>query len=124
MTEFHRLFQKGDEVIITLKGRVDAVSDDANDEQPYSVEITTFSEESLGDFWFAEEDIVGTPGYVAEVPIMPGERVYLKGYKGRIGEVIALRKGHATVDWEPDDPEAFATSTHPISLLLRPEPKS
>lgn len=124
MTEMHRLFQPGDEVLVTLVGVVTDVTTDPGDDEPYEVELKRRDGSGIDTAWLREEDIVGTPEYVAEAPIVPGDKVYLKGYKGRIGEVIALRKGHATIDWEPDDPEAFATSTHPIPLLLRPEPKS
>jgi hypothetical protein len=102
-------YKAGDEFFVKMK---------VTDTDPSDSEDTYLLEGPDGKFeqWVSEEFLDSTNE--GEEAIGPGCWVRPRSGSG-VGKVIAIRKGMAWVDWNPNADDDTAVTSRPIGLLIR-----
>lgn len=118
-----RHFQAGDKVVRNVVGTVLSGPDDDGE---YSVKWVYGPghehEGALDDeAYYPAEDLISMQEE-SEFPLIPKDYVRHKK-QDNVGQVIAIAKGRAWVDWAPFDPDEDAISAISVSLLVRATPE-
>lgn len=109
MTELR--FKVGDEVrLIGLT--VTEIDPDSEDER-----YLIADEHGLIDRWVGEEQIAGSTD--SDDPIVPGTFVVRRTQPGRVGKVVAVKKGEAWIDWAPSEPDTVANSASQLHTIRK-----
>lgn len=104
-------YKEGDEIFVIRGGVITDVDEDTPGEE-YLVRF-----EDGEETWVDANDVRGP--HDSDVALMPEDYVVLKKGDGTVGQLVALKKGRAWVDWAPFDKNTDVSSAVAIGLLRR-----